>query len=114
MTRVVVVGGGNAALCAAISAREQGAEVVLLERASYDLRGGNSRFTAGAMRTVYDGIDDLKKIMPDLTQSEIERTEFGTYTREDFYDDLGRVTHYRIDPDPVSYTHLTLPTIYSV
>ena len=99
MTRVVVVGGGNAALCAAISAREQGAEVVLLERASYDLRGGNSRFTAGAMRTVYDGIDDLKKIMPDLTQSEIERTEFGTYTREDFYDDLGRVTHYRIDPD---------------
>ena len=99
MTRVVVVGGGNAALCAAISAREQGAEVVLLERASYDLRGGNSRFTAGAMRTVYDGIDDLKKIMPDLTQSEIERTEFGTYTREDFYDDLGRVTNYRIDPD---------------
>ena len=99
MTRVVVVGGGNAALCAAISAREQGAEVVLLERASHDLRGGNSRFTAGAMRTVYDGIDDLKKIMPDLTQFEIERTEFGTYTREDFYDDLGRVTNYRIDPD---------------
>ena len=48
---------------------------------------------------MYDGIDDLKKIMPDLTQSEIERTEFGTYTREDFYEDLGRVTHYRVDPD---------------
>ena len=99
MTRVVIVGGGNAALCAAISARERGADVVLLERASYELRGGNSRFTAGAMRTVYEGIDDLLKIMPDLTASEIERTEFGTYVREDFYEDLGRVTNYRIDPD---------------
>ena len=99
MTRVVIVGGGNAALCAAISARERGAGVVLLERASYELRGGNSRFTAGAMRTVYEGIDDLLKIMPDLTPSEIERTEFGTYAREDFYEDLGRVTNYRIDPD---------------
>ena len=99
MTRVVIVGGGNAALCAAISARERGADVVLLERASYELRGGNSRFTAGAMRTVYEGIDDLLKIMPDLTASEIQRTEFGTYVREDFYEDLGRVTNYRIDPD---------------
>ena len=99
MKHVVIVGGGNAALCAAISARERGADVVLLERASYELRGGNSRFTAGAMRTVYEGIDDLLKIMPDLTPSEIERTEFGTYAREDFYEDLGRVTNYRIDPD---------------
>ena len=99
MTRVVIVGGGNAALCAAISARERGVNVVLLERASYELRGGNSRFTAGAMRTVYQGTDDLQKIMPDLTQSEIDRTEFGSYAREDFYEDLGRVTNYRIDPD---------------
>ncbi len=99
MTRVVIVGGGNAALCAAISARERGVNVVLLERAPYELRGGNSRFTAGAMRTVYQGTDDLQKIMPDLTQSEIDRTEFGSYAREDFYEDLGRVTNYRIDPD---------------
>ena len=77
MTRVVVVGGGNAALCAAIRSRERGADVVLLERASYELRGGNSRFTAGAMRTVYEGTEDLLKLMPDLTQSEIDRTQFG-------------------------------------
>ena len=99
MTSVVVVGGGNAALCAAIRSRERGADVVLLERASYELRGGNSRFTAGAMRTVYEGTEDLLKLMPDLTQSEIDRTQFGTYAREDFYEDLGRVTSYRIDPD---------------
>ena len=52
--RVLVVGAGNAALCAAISAAEQGAQVTLLERAPESLSGGNSRFTAGAMRVVYD------------------------------------------------------------
>ena len=46
---VIVVGGGNAALCAAISAAEHGADVRLLERAPETLAGGNSRFTAGAM-----------------------------------------------------------------
>ena len=99
MTRVVVVGGGNAALSAAIAAREKGADVVLLERAPFELRGGNSRFTAGAMRTVYDGVNDLKRLMPELTKREIDRADFGSYTRERFYDDMGRITQYRADPD---------------
>ena len=99
MTRVVVVGGGNAALNAAIAAREKGADVVLLERAPFELRGGNSRFTAGAMRTVYDGVNDLKRLMPELTKREIDRADFGSYTRERFYDDMGRITQYRADPD---------------
>ncbi len=100
MTRpqVIVVGGGNAALCAAISAAADGARVTLLERAPEDLRGGNSRFTAGAMRVVYNGVEDLLELMPELTPGELERTDFGAYTRDQFYDDLGRVTHYRIDP----------------
>jgi tricarballylate dehydrogenase len=97
--RVVVVGGGNAALCAAISAAECGAQVTLLERAPRELCGGNSRFTAGAMRTVYDGIGDLKRLMPDLTAAEIERTDFGRYSDSDFFDDLARVTQYRCDPN---------------
>jgi tricarballylate dehydrogenase len=42
---VAVIGGGNAALCAAITARRAGARVVVLERAPYELRGGNSRHT---------------------------------------------------------------------
>ena len=99
MTRVVVIGGGNAALNAAIAAREAGAEVTMLERAPYALRGGNSRFTAGAMRTVYAGVDDLRRLMPDLTDGEIARSDFGAYSREQFYDDMGRVTQYRTDPD---------------
>lgn len=96
---MVVVGGGNAALCAALSAREQGAAVTLLERAPFELRGGNSRFTAGAMRTVYDGVDDLRRLMPDLTAAELDRTDFGSYSRDQFYEDMGRVTRYRTDPE---------------
>ena len=98
---VVVVGGGNAAMCAAISARECGADVTLLERAPFDLRGGNTRFTAGAMRAVYEGVDDLVRLMPDLTPAEIERTDFSSYSAADFFDDMGRVTQYRCDPDLV-------------
>ncbi len=97
--RVAIVGGGNAALCAAISARERGAEVHLLERAPYELRGGNSRFTAGAIRTTYNGVEQIRELMPDLTEDEIENTEFGQYSEADFFDDLGRVTQYRTDPD---------------
>src|SRR5262245_65525218 len=98
MARVVVVGGGNAALCAAISAREHGADVTLLERAPHALRGGNSRFTAGGMRVVYDDVDALKRLMPDLTPEELARTDFGRYSATDFYDDFARVTRYRCDP----------------
>ena len=98
---VLVVGAGNAAMAAALAAREQGAEVVVLERAPLEEAGGNSRFTAGAIRTVYNGIEDLKKLIPDLTEEEIARTDYGTYTREQFYDDMARVTQYRANPDLV-------------
>ena len=52
---VVVIGGGNAALCAALSAAEQGAKVALLERAPEEKRGGNSNFTGGGFRMVHHG-----------------------------------------------------------
>jgi tricarballylate dehydrogenase len=96
---VVVVGAGNAALCAALAAREQGASVLVLERAPEEESGGNSRFTAGAIKCVYDGIDDLRKLMPDLTEQEIAITDFGTHPEEKFFDDMGRETQYRCDPD---------------
>ena len=97
--RVLVVGAGNAALCAAISAAEHGALVTVLERAPQPLNGGNSRFTAGAMRVVYNGLDDLRALIPELTAGEIANTDFGAYTRDTFFDDLGRVTQYRTDPE---------------
>ena len=98
---VVVVGAGNAALCAALAARENNARVAVLERAPEGEDGGNSRFTAGAMRFAYAGVDDLKKVMPDLSAEEIANTDFGTYTEDQFFDDMFRVTQYRADPDLV-------------
>jgi tricarballylate dehydrogenase len=95
---VVIVGAGNAAMCAALSARESGCSVLVLERAPEAENGGNSRFTAGGFRFAYDGVDDLKRLMPDLSESEIANTDFGSYTQEQFFDDMFRVTSYRTDP----------------
>tara|TARA_B100001741_G_scaffold248525_1_gene210066 strand:+ start:69 stop:1556 length:1488 start_codon:yes stop_codon:yes gene_type:complete len=96
---VIVIGGGNAAFAAAISATETGSSVIVLERAPEEEAGGNTRFTAGAIRFAYNGVEDLKKLMPDLTKTEIENTDFGIYSEEQFFDDMGRITEYRTDPD---------------
>jgi tricarballylate dehydrogenase len=96
---VIVVGGGNAALCAALSAAESVKRILVLERAPEEESGGNSRFTAGLFRVAYAGVEDLKKVMPDLTPEEVARTDFGTYTEDQFLDDMARVTEYRCDPD---------------
>lgn len=96
---VVVVGGGNAAFAAALAARDQGASVLVLERAPEAESGGNSRFTAGAIRFAYDGLDHLREVVTDLSNEEIATTDFGTYTEDQFFDDMFRVTQYRTDPD---------------
>ena len=96
---VIVIGGGNAALCAALAARGAGASVMLFERAPEAQRGGNSGFAGGNWRVVYDGVDDIKKLVPDLTDEEVANTDFGRYTEEQFFDDMARVTQYRTNPD---------------
>src|SRR5579872_7287876 len=96
---VVVVGAGNAALCAALAARESGVRVLVLECAPQAECGGNSRFTAGAMRVAYNGVDDLARLMPDLTEEDKARTDFGAYAEDQFFDDLARVTQYRTNPE---------------
>ena len=96
---LIVVGAGNAALCAALAAAESGAKVVVLERAPEAESGGNSRFTAGAMRIAYRGVEDLRAIMPDLAEPEIARTDFGAYSEDQFFDDMLRVTRWRCDAD---------------
>ena len=61
-----------------------------------------ARFTAGSIRVVLsNGVDDIKTLVPDLTPAEIETTDFGTYTADQFFDDMARVTQHRADPDLV-------------
>ena len=98
---VLVIGAGNAALCAALAARETGARVAVLERAPEDESGGNSRFTAGSIRFAYGGVEDLKKVAPDLSDEEVANTDFGAYTEDRFFDDMFRLSQYRTHPDLV-------------
>ena len=96
---VIVVGAGNAAACAALAAQDAGAKkIAMLERAPEEEAGGNTRFTAGGMRVVYDGVEDIKKLV-ELSDQEIEDTDFGPYTQDQFFDDIVRVTQFRTDPD---------------
>ena len=96
---VIVIGAGNAATCTALSVRENGASVLMLEVAPEHWRGGNSAFTGGAWRIVYHGFDDLARLIPDISDHELENVDVGTYTEEQYYDDIGRLTEYRSDPD---------------
>jgi tricarballylate dehydrogenase len=100
-TDIVIVGGGNAAMCAALAACDRGADVVVLERAPVELRGGNTAFTAGAMRVTYSDVDELGEIVRDLSAEELRTSDFGSYTEQQFFDDMARVTDHRADPDLV-------------
>lgn len=88
MRRIIVVGSGNAALCAAIAALENGAKVIIVEAANANDAGGNSKYTAGAMRFVYNNNNDLLPLLQDPNDSRLPKTEFGSYTKEKFKADL--------------------------
>lgn len=96
---VVVVGAGNAALCAALAAREAGASVLVLEKAPLELRGGNTYFTGAAFRFPYEGLDDVHRLIPDLSDAEAEAVDVGAYPASEMRDDLLRVTDGRADPE---------------
>ncbi|MBT5264653.1 MAG: FAD-dependent tricarballylate dehydrogenase TcuA [Rhodospirillaceae bacterium] len=98
---VVVIGAGNAALAAANSAKENGAErILVLEKAPEPERGGNTYFSGGLFRIAFDEPRQLEALIPDA-----EQTLPGffdsvlPYTKEDFWGDLLRVTHGKTDRD---------------
>ena len=89
---VIVVGAGNAALTAALSAHQRGAKVLVLEKAPEAEKGGNSRFSGGLFRFAYEGIEDLKPLRPDVSQNEWDRVEAGAYDPSAYMADIMRVT----------------------
>ena len=78
---VLVVGGGNAGLCAALAAREQGAQVLVIESAPREFRSGNSRHTRN-LRCMHEAPTGF------LTDS---------YLEDEYYADLLRVTGGQMD-----------------
>src|SRR5690348_1414888 len=76
MIDVLVIGGGNAALCAALMAREAGASVLMLEAAPRDWRGGNSQHTRN-LRCMHNAPQDVL---------------LEAYPEEEFWQDLLKVT----------------------
>ena len=98
---VIVVGAGNAALAAAVSARESGArKVVVLEKAPREMRGGNTHWSGGLFRIAFDRVEDLDPLVPDAEERLPGfRAGIEPYTGDDFRDDLMRVTGDRADPE---------------
>ena len=86
---VVVAGGGNAALCAAITAREQGAAVTLFESAPRNMRGGNTRHTRNLRASHIGPLETLEE----------------SYSEDEFWDDILKVTHGNTDE---KLTHLMI------
>ncbi|KAH6652617.1 FAD binding domain-containing protein [Truncatella angustata] len=99
---IIVVGAGNAGYSAAISAAESlgpnsGHRVLLIDKCPEEWAGGNSYFTAGAMRTVHGGLKDVLPIINNVDDKLVEEIDLDPYTREDFLHDMHRVTDGRFD-----------------
>lgn len=97
----VVVGAGNAALAAAVSAREQGAaRVLVLEKAPEELRGGNTHYSGGLLRFAFERVADLLPLLPEATRGEPGiLAGAAPYPEARFLNDLMRVTENRSEPE---------------
>ena len=98
---VIVVGAGNAALAASVSAKENGAQrVLVLEKAPREMRGGNTHWSGGVLRIAFDDPQELAPLLPGV-EDEYENFYGGvsTYTKEEYMADLQRVTSGRTDPE---------------
>ena len=97
---VVIIGAGNAALTSALAARENGASVLILEKAPEHEKGGNSYFTAGGFRFCYDNIEDVATdVLTDLSPAERNQIVLPKHDRQVFYDAHMKVTKHQANED---------------
>ena len=71
---------------------------MVLERAPLHLRGGNSYFTGGLFRFAYNAIEDIRSLIPEISDKEAENIDVGTYPKNKYYEDVMRVTEGLSDP----------------
>ncbi|WP_323010544.1 FAD-dependent oxidoreductase [Paracoccus sp. (in: a-proteobacteria)] len=98
---VIVVGAGNAALAAAVSAHENGVErVLVLEKAPREMRGGNTHWSGGVLRFAFDDPEEVGEILPDAhKQFENFYAGIQPYGFNEYHGDLMRVSNGRTDPE---------------
>lgn len=94
---VIIAGAGNAALTAALAAHDEGARVLVLEAANYELRGGNSRFTGAIFRVSHDGLESLKPILDPSNEKWYSRVAVAAYSTDDYAADWNRTSEGRQD-----------------
>src|ERR1044071_2816078 len=107
---VIVVGAGNAGLCAALAARQTDTPLLLLDKCPTAGGGGHTRFSGGGFRFTYRGLDDMRPMLPNLADEEAARMEVGAYSTGDFFDDVMQVTEYAADK---KLTHILVDQSYA-
>ena len=98
---VIVVGAGNAAQAAALSAKDSGADkVVILEKAHEEMRGGNTHWSGGILRIAFDDSRMLKPFLPGVENEFLNFYDgIQPYTKKRYKEDLLRVTQGKSDPE---------------
>lgn len=96
--KVIVVGAGNAALVAALEAHERGAEVVVLESANRDERGGNSRFAGATFRFAHGGLDSIVPLLHESSHELIPVSAVDPFPTEAYVKDLNEASSDRAVP----------------
>ncbi|CAI7603731.1 unnamed protein product [Penicillium viridicatum] len=99
-TDILVIGSGNAGLSAALSAAQTNPtlRVTVIDKSPITWAGGNTYFTAGAFRTVHNGLPDLLPLVNNTDATQASRIDISSYTEQDFTADLQRMTGNRTDP----------------
>jgi tricarballylate dehydrogenase len=98
---VIVIGAGNAALSASVSAKENGADKVLvLEKAPRAMRGGNTHWSGGVLRFAFDDPFEIASLLPGVADDyEDFFAGVAPYPKDRYLADLQRVTSGRTDPE---------------
>ncbi|TFK52254.1 FAD/NAD(P)-binding domain-containing protein [Heliocybe sulcata] len=98
----IIVGSGHAGCSAALSAAQHGCQKVLvIDKCPKEWAGGNGYFTAGAHRTVHNGLQDILPVVSNVSPEKADTIDMEPYTKDDFTGDIMRLSNNRSDPDIV-------------